>query len=842
MSNLKYKSTGSASSAASSNQPIWCSLSTPSQIARKYASIAPIWCHISRPRQLKKKFQSTFNQAQSLLSRQHSKDSSNIKVSQSDQMDEDENNINQNSSWNTQGTISNSNSINDNVVSNSTNRLSPSSKTSSSNLLLKSKLLTNYNSINYEPANDLITENISSHRLTLKKRDSSLDVKRKTDKLPSNNINDNSLLTSNSYLYNSSLQNNSNPGSNLNSSRWPISSSSYQSNKPNIKTQYSLNNNKEILNDNNLSETLSTASSNAITTPLISDVISAPRRPHKYNASSKYLYPSSGSKTEKIISKSSKSSPNLLLKDHDNIYDHNISNKFDHHSNTSSGLSSKWLSSSSNTNSSITPSSTIPSSYISSYYPYHSNLASSSTNPYLSSNYSSYYQPSNYQSNINSNDSNSYINHHYTNYHNSSNREEKWNELDSMLGAQSALLSRLESDFVANRKKANQNMTLNNSLTSSSLASVTSNSTNSSGLYNHQLNAARSNLPSLYQINSSNSNNGYAGSSNTNGINNNNNNSNNNNININNKYISNYNGNQIFSKQQNILNENEKSSIVNTYFPSRFKTPTNTKYSSKYQNDELESLLNSDLDTKLNKSKKKVNNKKAEPIIDLIKSLNLTEEEKKLNNIGSNYSIDSDVLKSESPPTRKASISPQNSSSLAQSVLQASSPPKVQKITSSAANMLLSKNLIDTYSSHNRINGEDDEFINQPLANSIDDNTYSCIDTNIQTDSKDFVDDFIADYLKTSRKDKINDNTVNMINSPNKCTQDGGNENLSKEIFSDDKNISQFANLNQVEINEMKNEQIEDLDENKSVKNINKHENDKLMANSLTHNWFVEKN
>jgi len=33
------------------------------------------------------------------------------------------------------------------------------------------------------------------------------------------------------------------------------------------------------------------------------------------------------------------------------------------------------------------------------------------------------------------------------------NREEKWNELDTMLGAQSALLSRLESDFVANRNK-----------------------------------------------------------------------------------------------------------------------------------------------------------------------------------------------------------------------------------------------------------------------------------------------------------------------------------------------------------------------------------------------------
>ena len=70
----KYKSTNTGSSSANANLPIWCSLSTPSQIARKYASIAPIWCHISRPRQLKQKFKSTFSTATNLLSRQHSKD------------------------------------------------------------------------------------------------------------------------------------------------------------------------------------------------------------------------------------------------------------------------------------------------------------------------------------------------------------------------------------------------------------------------------------------------------------------------------------------------------------------------------------------------------------------------------------------------------------------------------------------------------------------------------------------------------------------------------------------------------------------------------------------------
>lgn len=75
MSSLKYKSSNtSTNNSNSSNQPIWCSLTTPSQIARKYASIAPIWCHISRPRQLKKKFASTLHQAQNLLTRQHSRE------------------------------------------------------------------------------------------------------------------------------------------------------------------------------------------------------------------------------------------------------------------------------------------------------------------------------------------------------------------------------------------------------------------------------------------------------------------------------------------------------------------------------------------------------------------------------------------------------------------------------------------------------------------------------------------------------------------------------------------------------------------------------------------------
>ena len=49
------------------SSPSW-SYSSPSQLARKYANITPIWCHITKPRQLKKKFASTFHQAQSLVS------------------------------------------------------------------------------------------------------------------------------------------------------------------------------------------------------------------------------------------------------------------------------------------------------------------------------------------------------------------------------------------------------------------------------------------------------------------------------------------------------------------------------------------------------------------------------------------------------------------------------------------------------------------------------------------------------------------------------------------------------------------------------------------------------
>ncbi|KAI0978909.1 hypothetical protein GJ496_002620 [Pomphorhynchus laevis] len=49
------------STSGGQSKPIWCYVSSPSELARKYASIAPIWCHITKPRQLKEKFATQFS-------------------------------------------------------------------------------------------------------------------------------------------------------------------------------------------------------------------------------------------------------------------------------------------------------------------------------------------------------------------------------------------------------------------------------------------------------------------------------------------------------------------------------------------------------------------------------------------------------------------------------------------------------------------------------------------------------------------------------------------------------------------------------------------------------------
>ena len=141
-------------------------------------------------------------------------------------------------------------------------------------------------------------------------------------------------LRSNSYFYNTSTNGTSSTSA---SSKWPSSST-----KSSLKSQYSFDNSNNgttsyngvswsglcgllTVDENLLLSTLTSNDTPSIsstsTTATTTGASCACRRPHKYNASSKYLYPDStksgGSKTEKIISKSSKSSPNLHLKDYE---------------------------------------------------------------------------------------------------------------------------------------------------------------------------------------------------------------------------------------------------------------------------------------------------------------------------------------------------------------------------------------------------------------------------------------------------------------------------------------------------------------------------------------------
>ena len=192
MSNLKYKSSNSTNTTNTSTQPIWCSLSSPSQIARKYASIAPIWCHISRPRQLKKKFASTFHQAQNLLTRTHSKDPN---------LSSSTRNLNTSTNNNTNNNTNSSN--NSNAEADDSDEMSQRLNATDTDILNSN---TNYNKNAWSNGLDQ-TLGVAggdsfndTHRSSLRKRDSSLDIKRKTEKLAANDL---SIAPStNSYLYN----------------------------------------------------------------------------------------------------------------------------------------------------------------------------------------------------------------------------------------------------------------------------------------------------------------------------------------------------------------------------------------------------------------------------------------------------------------------------------------------------------------------------------------------------------------------------------------------------------------------------------------------------------------
>lgn len=444
MSNLKYKSNNPSTASTTANLPIWCSLSTPSQIARKYASIAPIWCHISRPRQLKKKFASTLHQAQSLLTRQHSKDTT-ANTTTTSNTNSSNNNISSKDREDGSGSDVDDAEEERDELNNYKTPVSTANLTNIPASASKTKILTSSTN-DYDLQNDLYDSTQRAQQF-LKKRDNSLDIKR-DNLVPSS--------TSSNYLFNtnttpsassSNTLTNSNKTGDSVGSRWNTSvNSSANMNGTNgaatnksLKSQYTVNGKDNYdsgftslvtaLYDDNLGTSSSLHAADS--------AISSTRRPNKY-MSSKYGDKFGGSKTEKILSKPSKSSPNLLTKDYDHLY----TDKYDQQ---------KWHSGNYSSSSS------------SSNHPYHSNV-----NPYNT--YSSNY--SNFQPSTNANPSES-------SYYNSTNtanttREDKWNELDSMLGAQSALLSRLESDFVANRSKLKTNPSLN------SISAANSNSNTSS--------------------------------------------------------------------------------------------------------------------------------------------------------------------------------------------------------------------------------------------------------------------------------------------------------------------------------------------------------------------------
>jgi hypothetical protein len=581
----------SAATASSSNLPIWCSLSSPSQIARKYASIAPIWCHISRPRQLKKKFQSTFNQAQNLLTRQHSKDAATFakenktnstnnnnnnnkklnnggggKISRSfttnihtttkddqknDDNDDDDDNDDEyedalEHTNNNQQEISKQNTKidmnnNNNNISTNNNNLYNSHKTWSSSAYgsdLNKPKSYDFNNNNNNTNND----NIYSSRLQYgksSKRDTSNDrvSRTRTTDLSANNLN----ITS-AYLYPNSTP-----------LTTPITTTTTTSTQPLLSSQTGgLHSNSRWRPSDNYYDDLSTKSSQLADIPSLSSHIGTTenvitrRRPHKYGSRPDGTF--AGSKTEKILSKSSKSSPNLLgdsrgggggnnvIPDFTNKYNewnnklHSNNNNNNTNNSNNHLLQNQYHSGVSSNNSAST---TTPTQY--------SNFNNYSNNYYPQYNSTMLNNSSRLGTTIGSNSglvSKDYYDVDPVNFK----REEKWNELDSMLGAQSALLSRLESDFVANRSKLSNanNNSANLSDSSSTLAS--------------RKTPAKTPMSSLFHYNSSTG--GILGGSNNNNIN-----------------TSRYSGSGINTNESA---PNTASSSV--YIPNKYRTSATTQY------------------------------------------------------------------------------------------------------------------------------------------------------------------------------------------------------------------------------------------------------------------------
>ena len=488
MSNLKYntKSTPSTTTtSSSSNTPIWCYLSQPSQIARKYASIAPIWCHISRPRQLKKKFASTFQHAQNLLTRQHSKDS-----------------VNRNSTGNLNHNSNRHDGIDEDDIDND-------DETTINNTIANENLTNNYDnntkSWNQHHYNEPLMEKSTNHNNSKKYTTS-------YDNYSTNNSTSNSTSVPSKYNYllrrdssidskiaksasSNNLHNNTNGKPIDTTSSTSSSSVTTPSGANNIRSWYTTSNSNndssnKYLNKNYYNDSLndtpahSTSSSSYLYDANVGSE-NAKRVLHKY------AHRTSGAKTERLNSKASKSSPSRAYNNENDADQGNSSSKWLSTANTStsSALSiNNPFTHSNQTNTTTTSSNSYyhPSSSSSTtYYPYYhhyshyhlptSTTTSSSTSttnsnsyysyPSLSSSSSSYYPSS--TSAITTAPSLSI----------SSTREHKWNELDSMLGAQSALLNRLESDFVANRTKLKAAVNISSPLITSSSSNLSLTST-----------------------------------------------------------------------------------------------------------------------------------------------------------------------------------------------------------------------------------------------------------------------------------------------------------------------------------------------------------------------------
>ena len=503
MSNLKYSKTtpsNTSTATAASNTPIWCYLSTPSQIARKYASIAPIWCHISRPRQLKKKFASTFQHAQNLLTRQHSKDSTanlnhnsthNANDRNNDDEDDDADNVDEQTISNTLANESLTNGYDNSAKSwnyhHNYHENEPLEKSKDNNNKKYTTHYDNYNSTTN--SNSTSTSAPLSKYSYLLRRDSSLDSKAAQKAVAA-----------------AAAASSTTSSSNIKPTFDSTASRSWYNNSNNDSSNKYLN--KSYYTDNNSNDLAPSHSSTYIYEPPAGSE-NAKRVLHKY------AHRTSGAKTERLNCKTSKSSPSLAYA---NDNDHSLysSNNNDH-----DGLQSKWhstanTSSSSSSSSAINPfihSNQLPSSNTTtnsnSYYPTSTSASSSTYYPYYH-HYSHYHLPSSSATSTTSNGS-SYYSHPITtssssSYYNyptatattaapstatnlsSTTREQKWNELDSMLGAQSALLNRLESDFVANRSKLKAAVNISSPL-------ITTSTSNSSSI------ATTANLPTTTTIN-----------------------------------------------------------------------------------------------------------------------------------------------------------------------------------------------------------------------------------------------------------------------------------------------------------------------------------------------------